>query len=333
MYPSRSFQRVRSVILLAFTTTILAQSSSCAGDTSSYPLNGLIIPFKNLCGKDISAAVDFLDPTWETSFGDCMRKCVEKKPLCYGFDYNLGPMQANCWLMNASFPESATTEALNPRVDAAMLSSEILSGLSEDCKSLGLKGCWSKNGALAAASSTARTSTSTSTLRVVAAATTGLVTSSSGVTTTTAPSTTPGTGTPPPVPSNGLSTGAKAGIGAGVGAAALLFIGLAVIVLLKRRRKKSMQEDITQVNHVPEKKPMAEYHPHPHPHPHPYSGTAELPVQHGLCADAELEGTSASPTAARLHGTYGYGELSSSTGVPSNVQRQELDGGSHHYGR
>jgi hypothetical protein len=88
-----------------------------------------------------------------------------------------------------------------------------------------------------------------------------------------------------------------------------------------------MQEDITQVNHVPEKKPMAEYHPHPH------SGTAELPVQHGLYADAELEGTSASPTVARLHGTYGYGELSSSRGVPNNVQRQELDGGSHHYGR
>jgi hypothetical protein len=328
MYYSRSLQHVGPIILLALTTSIIAQSSSCTGDTSSYPLNGLIIPFKNLCGKDISAPVDFLDPTWETSFGDCMRKCVEKKPLCYGFDYNLGPMQANCWLMNASFPESATTEALNPRVDAAMLSSEILSGLSEDCKSLGLKGCWSKNGALAAASSTARTSTSTSTQRIVAAATTGLVTSSSAVATTAAPSATPGTGTPPRAPSNnGLSTGAKAGIGAGVGVAALLFIGLAAIVLLKRRRNKDMQEDTTQVNHVPEKKPMADYHPYPQ------SGTTELSVQHGLYADAELEGTSASPTAARLHGTYGYGELSSSTGVPSNVQRQELDGGSHQYGR
>jgi hypothetical protein len=321
MYTPRSLQHMGMVILLVFTASVIGQSSSCKGDTSSYPLNGLIIPFKNLCGKDISAPYDFLDSTWEASFGACMQKCVDKKPLCYGFDYNLGPMQANCWLMNASFPESATTEALNPRVDAAMLSSEVLDGLSADCKSLGLKECWSRNGALAA-SSTARTLTSTQ--QDVAAAATGTATSTTAVATTTASSVTSGTSTPPPVPSNGLSTGAKAGIGAGVGAAALVLIGIAVIVLLKRRKNKSFQEDITQVNNVPEK-PMAAYNPH--------RGTAELSVQHGLYADAELEGTSAAPTATQLNNTYGYGELPGPTGYPSNVQRPELDGWSQEYGR
>lgn len=339
MYTAMSFHLLVPAIFLSFTTPILAQSSSCSGDTTSYPLNGVLIPFKNLCGKDIGAAVDFLDPTWENSFGDCMRKCVEKKTLCYRFDYNFGPMQFNCWLMNASFPESSAYSALNPRVDAAMLSSDVLNGLSEDCKSLGLKECWSKNGALGTMRAT------TSSQRVIVAATTGTATGTSVVpaltlTAVAAPSATSGTDTPSSTPSSGgFSAGAKAGIGAGVGIGALVLLGLAALFLLKRRKSKPAQDDIPQTTDVSEK-PKVEYPPR--------SGTNELHAQHGLYVDAELEGTNMSPTAAQLHGTYGYGELHSPTEGMHEAQRNqwhsptdsfhdgkrhELHGSHYQYGR
>ena len=43
--------------------THAAAHSGCQGDVSTYSKNGLMVPFQNLRGKDITATADFLDPT------------------------------------------------------------------------------------------------------------------------------------------------------------------------------------------------------------------------------------------------------------------------------
>lgn len=122
----------------------------CRGDTSIYNQNGLNVPFKNLCGKDIQKVVDFLDPTDELTWSDCLDRCVMKAPLCYGFDFTpYGTTDFSCWLMNDTFAEGdAKKQAYT--VDAAMLSSDFLTRLSNDCRTLGLQGCFQKNGQLSA---------------------------------------------------------------------------------------------------------------------------------------------------------------------------------------
>ncbi|KZM21975.1 uncharacterized protein EKO05_0005040 [Ascochyta rabiei] len=139
-------------------TTTIAQGG-CRGDTSIYNRNGLTVPFKNLCGKDIQKVVDFLDPTDELTWSDCLDSCVMKAPLCYGFDFTPhGTTDFSCWLMNASFAESdAKTQTYT--VDAAMVDPDLVSELSSDCRTLGLQGCFQENGQLGAAASTSGLST------------------------------------------------------------------------------------------------------------------------------------------------------------------------------
>jgi hypothetical protein len=112
--------------------------AQCSGPTSTYSFpTGLTVPFQNLCGKDIIVTVDFLPPTNERTWDNCMERCVNKAPLCYGFDFTpLGAAQFNCWLMNASFPASAAA-AQSYVVDAAMLGSAFLDILG---RSVGLWG-------------------------------------------------------------------------------------------------------------------------------------------------------------------------------------------------
>lgn len=49
-----------SVLLLVST---MAAPRDCQGDTSTYNQKDLVIPFKNLCGKDIQKPIDHADAT------------------------------------------------------------------------------------------------------------------------------------------------------------------------------------------------------------------------------------------------------------------------------
>lgn len=138
--------------LLTIVTHASAQSDSdrCVGNTTTtYHDFNLTVPFQNLCGKDIGAKVDFEDPTFEETWSDCMGRCVKKEPLCYGFDFR--PLGAtdyeNCWLMNATF-DAATAVYPGFVIDAAMLAPDLVEGLDDDCRRLGLRGCFLKNGRL-----------------------------------------------------------------------------------------------------------------------------------------------------------------------------------------
>ncbi|KAF2268573.1 hypothetical protein CC78DRAFT_377608 [Lojkania enalia] len=138
---------ISCVFLLSWLTwnliirTSFAQSG-CEANTSTYGQNGLVISFKNLCGRDIAAQVDFPDPTNELTRSDCINRCVEKAPLCYGLDFTRpGTVEFSCWFMNATFPESSAL-LQSYTVDAAMLSSEFLARLSGDCLIMGLLGCY-----------------------------------------------------------------------------------------------------------------------------------------------------------------------------------------------
>jgi hypothetical protein len=185
------------------------------GATSTYTQGELIIPFDNLCGRDINAHLDYA-PSAEQRRSDCLDRCVRQAPLCYGFDYSPYIRQSdnNCYLMNDSFPASSATER-SFVADAGMLNPEYLARLPEDCKSLGLRGCFERYGPLGSFS-TASSATPTA--------------SSSG----------------------GLSTGAKAGIGAGAGLVALIAILCGVLFILKRvkrKRSRSPSNTVQQSNH------------------------------------------------------------------------------------
>jgi hypothetical protein len=270
-----------------FGLLLIARASAqvdCTGDTYTYNQSGLVVPFRNLCGKDISAPVDFNDPTNELTRAACFDRCVRKAPLCYGFDYATpGYAQYSCWLMQGYFLESSAIPTDN--VNAAMLSPDFLAGLSDDCRSLGLNGCFQKNGQLGTVTSQ-KSSTTTQFI-----STTSSSASSSGAVATTSTSVTPSsTNTARPTvsssPSKGLSTGAKAGIGAGVGIAGLLAILAVVLVLLKRRKRSAHYGTGPPQSHPVEKTTV-------------YSHRAELPAPQSHHTRAELESPAGAISAAQ----------------------------------
>jgi hypothetical protein len=212
-----------SLLCLWLSTIALAQREcDLDGATSTYNQGGLIVPFDNLCGRDIDAALDYI---WsaEQRRSDCIDRCVKQAPLCYGFDYTpyVSSSSANCWLLNGSFPASSAT-VRSWVADAGMLNPGFLAELPEDCKTLGLRGCFERDGGLGSGISGLATGTAS----LSSSAT-------SRVSTTTAPSTVGSQ----QEPSAGLSTGAKAGIGAGAGLAALIAILCGVLFVLKRVKR------------------------------------------------------------------------------------------------
>jgi len=241
-------------------TTAQSDSDTCEGNTTTYHDFNLTVPFQNLCGKDIGAKVDFLDPTFEETWSDCMGRCVKKEPLCYGFDFRpLGATEfENCWLMNATF-DAATAVYPGFVIDAAMLAPDLVEGLDESCETLGLRGCFLKNGRLE---------------KVTASSTSSTPASSATSTNTNAASTN----------SKSLPNGAKGGIAAGIVALAVLVALIIAFVCIRRRKQRargySSDESAAEVSAHHQIVEMLA-------HKGSYS-TAELPCQEPA---QELEGT------------------------------------------
>lgn len=208
------------LLFLWLTSAALAQRD-CDNDgaTSTYNESGLIVPFDNLCGRDIEASLDFFASP-EQRRSDCLDRCVKQAPLCYGFDYTpyVSSSQANCWLMNGTFLASNATER-GFVADAAMLNPNFLNQLPENCKTLGLRGCFERNGQLNFSTSNLATPTAP--------------TSTSEASTTAALSTV----RDQQHASGTLSTGAKAGIGAGVGLVALIAMLCGILFVLRRVKR------------------------------------------------------------------------------------------------
>jgi hypothetical protein len=193
------------------------------GNTSTYNQNGLVVPFENLCGKDIEASLDYFSSS-EPRRSDCIDRCVKQAPLCYGFDYTpyTSNSQHNCYLMNGTFKASNATYR-NFVADAAMLDPNLATKLPKSCQTLSLRECLEKNVQLVPSASATSNSSSPST-------------SFPGASPTSSPSSTDSgqlTGGP-----GGLSTGAKAGIGAGIGLIVLIAVLGGVLLLLKRVKRK-----------------------------------------------------------------------------------------------
>lgn len=265
-----SFLRAFQYAWLLIYTLLGKAEADCIGDTATYNESGLVVPFKNLCNKDISASVDFNDPSNEPSRTYCLRRCVQKAPLCYGLDYvEDGSSQFNCWLMKGYFTEIQTTSSGS--VNAAMLMPDFLSSLSGECIQLGIYGCWQKNGRVgtAIASSTAVSLASTNTAPIASSKTVSSPTSSTGALAASSSN-------------SGLSTGAKAGIGAGVGIAALVGIITAVSLLIRRRSKRN--RDAGDGIYVEELRPIEKYAGRAN-----NDGVSELPAQDTQHGRAELE--------------------------------------------
>jgi hypothetical protein len=224
-----------SFLCLGLSSVALAQQRECDldGETSTYSQSGLIVRFDNLCGKDFeTSTLDFAHSVQQRR-SDCLERCVRWAPLCYGFDY--GPYtdldKVNCFLRNGFLPASDARQG-TWAADSAMLNPDFLAQLPDDCKGLGLRGCFEKyghlgNGTAGLATPTASSSASTT----------------SGVSTTAPPS----TGGDRQQTSEGLSAGAKAGIGAGAGSAALIAILCVVLFVLKRVKRKRATTPYTTV--------------------------------------------------------------------------------------
>ena len=213
-----------SFLCLCLSSVALAQRRECDedGDISTYDQGGLVVHFDNLCGKDFeNDTLDFARSV-EQLRSDCLERCVRWAPLCYGFDY--GPYtddkKTNCFLRNGFLPASNARMG-DWRADSAMLNQDFLAQLPDDCKGLGLRGCFERYGRLG--NDTAGSTTPTATL---------FSSPTSGVA---APST---VGNPQEA-SGGLSTGAKAGIGAGTGSAAIIAIVCVVLVRKRIKRKRA----------------------------------------------------------------------------------------------
>jgi hypothetical protein len=207
-------------------STTQEAAPGCTGAVTVYNSSGLVVPFKNLCGKDISAPVDFMEPYFEASFADCMARCVEKKPLCYGFDFRpLGSAETNCWLKNAAFDER-TAVSRDFVSDAAMLGPDVLRSVADECKESGLLGCFQKNGGWKQDPTAGTTSLSSAVSS--ASSSVSMITSSTTATSSTVP-----------VSKDGLSTGASAGIGVGVGLVVLGAVLVGILFLLRRRKQKA----------------------------------------------------------------------------------------------
>ena len=200
----------------------------CTGAATIYNTSGLVVPFRNLCGKDISAPADFPDPFVEESFASCLARCVQTKPLCYGFDFRpLYSGEYNCWLKNAEFDER-TAVSRDFVADAAMLSPDLLGNMADECKELGLLGCFEKYGGW-------RKDQVPSSSSVASSASSGVSSASSAVSSMT--SSTAATSNTADESKSGLSTGASAGIGVGVGVVVLGALLFGVVFLLRRKQR------------------------------------------------------------------------------------------------
>ena len=208
-----------SSLCLWLSSVALAQQRECDrdGTTSTYNLGGLTVPFDNFCGENITAALSY-SWTSEQRRSDCIGRCVKKAPLCYGFNYSpyIDLFQANCILMKDSVPASNVTKG-DLVADAATLNPEFIAQLPDDCKTLGLRGCFEKYGRLGTGTADLATSTASS--------------SSSTTSTTAAPST----------GSGDLTREEKIGIGAGLGGAAGSIAILCVVWFVRRcvKRKRA----------------------------------------------------------------------------------------------
>lgn len=208
-----------SFLCLWLSSVALAQQRECDrdGETSTYNQNGLTVPFDNLCGRNITAALSY-GWTPEQRRSDCIDRCVKQAPLCYGFNYTpyIDPFQANCILMKDSVPASSVTDR-GLVADAATLDPDFLAQLPDDCKTLGLRGCFEKYGHLGTGTADLATPTASS--------------SSSTTSTTAAPST----------GSGDLTREEKIGIGAGLGGATGSIAILCVVWFVRRcvKRKRA----------------------------------------------------------------------------------------------
>ena len=226
-----------SFLCLWLSSVALAQQRECDrdGELSFYNQSRLIIPFNNLCGKNITAALDY-GWTPEQRRSDCIDRCVKQAPLCYGFNYTpyIDPFQANCVLMKDLIPASNVTEAQGFVADAAKLDPDFLAQLPDDCKSLGLRGCFEKYGHLG--NITAGLATPTASLSA----------STTPGGSTTAP---PSTGEDQQQKSRGLSTGDIVGISLGSAAfVAILNVGWCVLKRVKRKRAIGSYNTVQQSN-------------------------------------------------------------------------------------
>jgi|SRR5690242_20735595 len=140
-----------SLLLLA---SAMAAPRGFQSDTPMYNQNGLVVAFKNLCGKDIQKPVDYADATTEEKCFSCLESCVKKVPLWYGFDYtpfvgyrDSTVSKTNCWLKNLTFEESDAS-AQSFAADAAMLSPVVVAELSKNSLLMGRRSCFERNGRL-----------------------------------------------------------------------------------------------------------------------------------------------------------------------------------------
>ncbi|OAL50178.1 hypothetical protein IQ07DRAFT_632099 [Pyrenochaeta sp. DS3sAY3a] len=278
--------------------------AQCSGETSVYSSDGLTVPFKNLCGKDITAVVDFMDPTNELTWEDCMGRCVEKQPLCYGFDFTpYGQTNHSCWLMSSTFPESSA-QPQSYTVDAAMLTPEYLASLRDDCQSLGLRGCYLSNNRAGVTDDTVTVTSVPPTATplsvassVIAAETPNTISTLSSIISSTSTSTSTPGGSPPPGQigtEGGLSTGAKAGIGVGVAVVALLLL-LGGLFFLKRRKARATDAGQAPYPYSTEKTVYTDPHGR---------GLAELQGPNGPYRTAELPSPTKYDAGARQTGVF-----------------------------
>lgn len=187
-----------------------------------------------------------------------------------------------------------------------MLDPNFVANLSSDCLTMGLKGCFEKNGQLEPETLTSaipggptvhvpsssateqvtvavvvtQTPTGNSPLSsVIGAASTGTDTTGAGTSTSTSTST---ASSEIISQGGGLSTGAKAGIGAGIGILVLLTALGVGFFLLKRRKQKRHDVGVgeaTAPSYAPEKTPYNDPH---------QRGLAELQAHDGPYGTAEL---------------------------------------------
>lgn len=179
--------------------------ADCVGDTLNYNSSGIFVPFKNLCGRDINATVDFV-ARHVTNRNDCLGLCVSRTTLCYGFDYNEAPRSGsvnNCYLMGGMFEERDTIPEATG--NAAMLMPEFRNEYLNQCGTRGLQECLHDQRAAPTSGSASNATTLQNS----------------------------------PVSTSRLSTGSRVGIGSAVAVVVSLVI-LAVASLLLNRRKTSL---------------------------------------------------------------------------------------------
>lgn len=206
--------------------------------------NGIGIPFNVTCDGWVQTG-DLLSTSTQQSFADCIHRCVQNQPLCYGIVYYSGSI-SNCDVMAGGVHRKVMSKRWG-----AVLDTNLLEKLPMSCISLGLVECFVKNGGFSTfTSSTSSLISETSSVATASSMTATLINTAS-MTPSGAPSVEPtsectdGGG--------GLSTGAKAGIGVGVGSAILIAIASGIAAFLKRNKHE--QAEIMEVSghELPEK--------------------------------------------------------------------------------